>query len=157
MKLRWIDSNGVSNHDLAELPALQKRTDGFLWLDIPEWSDDAEALLTGEFDFHPMAISESRNRNHIPRLHVYPHHVFIVVHAPEIGARGHVHYLELDQFVGEDFLVTVHGPLSPKVPLEAALRETEAVAARLESGRLHPDLAVRPHVRDRLLDRTPGS
>ena len=44
------------------------------------------------------------------------HHVFIVVHAPEIGAGGHVHYLELDQFVGENFLVTVHGPLSPKVP-----------------------------------------
>jgi Mg2+ and Co2+ transporter CorA len=137
MKLRWIDSTGVSSRDLAELPALQKRTDGFLWLDIPEWSDDAEAVLTRDFHFHPMAIAESRNRNHIPRLHVYPHHVFIVVHTPEIGARGHMHYLELDQFVGEDFLVTVHGPLSPKVPLEAALRETEAVAARLESGRLH--------------------
>ena len=95
-------------------------------------------LLEGDFGFHPMAISESRNRNHIPRVHVYPHHVFIVVHAPEIGARGHVHYLELDQFVGENFLVTIHGPLSPKVPLEAALRETEAVAARMDSGRLHP-------------------
>ena len=138
MELRWIDAKGVSNHDLAELPALRQRTDGFLWLDIPEWSDEAEALLTNEFDFHPMAISESRNRNHVPRLHVYPHHVFIVVHAPEIGARGHVHYLELDQFVGEDFLVTVHGPLNPKVPLEAALRETDAVAARMDSGRLHP-------------------
>ena len=136
MKLRWIDSNGVSNHDLAELPGLRQRSDGFLWLDIPEWGDDAEALLADEFGFHPMAISESRNRNHIPRLHVYPHHWFIVVHAPEIGARGHVHYLELDQFVGENFLVTIHGPLSPKVALEAALRETNAVAARMESGRL---------------------
>ena len=55
-------------------------------------------------------------------------HVFIVVHAPEIGARGQVHYLELDQFVGENFLVTVHGPISPKVPLEAALREADMVA-----------------------------
>jgi Mg2+ and Co2+ transporter CorA len=69
---------------------------------------------------------------------VYPHHVFIVVHAPEIGAGGHVHYLELDQFVGENFLVTVHGPISPKVPLESALRETNSVAARIDSGRLHP-------------------
>ena len=138
MELRWIDSDGVSGRDLAELPDLRQRTDGFLWLDIPEWGDDAEAMLADEFGFHPMAISESRNRNHIPRLHVYPHHVFIVVHAPEIGARGHVHYLELDQFVGEDFLVTVHGPLSPKVSLEAALRETNAVAARMENGRLHP-------------------
>ena len=138
MKLRWIESNGVSSHDLAELPDLRKRTDGFIWLDIPEWSDAAETLLARDFDFHPMAISESRNRNHIPRLHVYPHHVFIVVHAPEIGAGGHVHYLELDQFVGEEFLVTVHGPLNPKVPLETALRETNAVAARMEAGRLHP-------------------
>ena len=138
MKLRWIDSEGVSAHDVAELPTLQARTDGFLWLDIPEWGDDAEAMLADEFKFHPMAISESRNRNHIPRLHVYPHHWFIVVHAPEIGARGHVHYLELDQFVGENFLVTIHGPLSPKVPLEAALRETNAVAARMEAGRLRP-------------------
>ena len=60
MKLRWIDSTGVSNRDLAELPALRQRTDGFLWLDIPEWSDEAEASLTNEFHFHPMAISESR-------------------------------------------------------------------------------------------------
>jgi magnesium transporter len=138
MKLRWIDSDGVSNHDLTELPDLRKRTDGFLWLDIPEWSEKAERLLTGEFHFHPMAISESKTRNHIPRVHVYPHHVFIVVHAPEIGAAGHVHYLELDQFVGEQYLVTVHGPLNPKVPLEAALRETNAVAERMDAGRLHP-------------------
>jgi magnesium transporter len=138
MKLRWIDSNGVSDHDLAELPALQKRTDGFLWLDIPEWSDDADGLLANEFHFHPMAIAESRDRNHVPRVHVYPDHVFIVVHAPEIGAGGHMHYLELDQFVGQNFVVTVHGPLNPKVPLEAALRETNGVAARMESGRLHP-------------------
>ena len=138
MELRWIDSNTVSTHDLADLPALREKTGGFLWLDIPEWSDEAEELLERDFSFHPMAITESRNRNHIPRVHVYPQHVFIVVHAPEIGANGHVHYLELDQFVGENFLVTIHGPLSPKVPLQAALRETRAVAARMDSGRLHP-------------------
>ncbi|HZL74296.1 MAG TPA: magnesium transporter CorA family protein [Propionibacteriaceae bacterium] len=138
MQLRWIDSKGVSDHDVAELPDLRKRTDGFIWLDIPEWSDKAEAILANEFRFHPMAITKSKNRNHVPRVHVYPHHVFIVVHAPEIGARGHMHYLELDQFVGEDFLVTIHGPLNPKVPLEAALRETNAVATRMDAGRLHP-------------------
>jgi magnesium transporter len=138
MELRWIELKGVSNHDLADLSDLRQRSDGFLWLDIPEWDDDAETLLTNEFKFHPMAISESRNRNHVPRVHVYPDHVFIVVHAPEIGARGHVHYLELDQFVGENFLITVHGPISPKVPLAAALRETKGVGTRLDAGRLRP-------------------
>jgi magnesium transporter len=138
MKLRWIDSAGVGERDLAELEALRTRNDGFLWLDIFQWSQEAEMILTENFHFHPMAIAKSKERNHVPRLHVYPDHVFTVVHAPEIGAGGHVHYLELDQFVGESFLVTVHGPLNPKVPLASALRETEAVAARMDSGRLHP-------------------
>jgi magnesium transporter len=138
MRLRWINSKGMSKHDPAELPALRKRTDGFLWLDIPEWSEEAEAILANEFHFHPMAIAESKTRSHVPRVHVYPDHLFIVAHAPEIGAGGHVHYLELDQFIGQDFLITVHGPISPKVPLDAALRETDAVAARLASGRLRP-------------------
>jgi hypothetical protein len=40
MKLRWIDSKAVSERDLSSLPALRKRTDGFLWLDISEWRRD---------------------------------------------------------------------------------------------------------------------
>ena len=139
MELRWIaDGERVTTRDMAELPDLLDRTDGFVWLDVPEWSEQAENILTNQFCFHPMAIEDCRTRSHIPRVHVYPSHVFIVIHAPEIGTGGHVHYLELDQFIGERFLVTVHGPLNPKVPLDAALRETGSVADRLERGRLHP-------------------
>lgn len=138
MRLQWIDSEGVTDRPLSDLTDLRKRTDGFLWLDIPQWSEDAEAILANEFHFHPLAIAESKDRSHVPRVHVYPDHVFIVLHAPEIGAAGHVHYLELDQFVGKNFLVTVHGPINPKVALDAALRETKAVSTRLERGRLHP-------------------
>ena len=139
MELRWRDdAEGASRRELAELPDLLTRTDGYLWLDIPVWSQEAEDVLAHQFQFHPMAIESCRNRNHIPRVHVYPQHLFIVIHAPEIGTGGHVHYLELDQFLGERFLVTVHGPLNPKVPLETALRETGSVAERMEHGRLGP-------------------
>jgi magnesium transporter len=138
MTLRWIDTDGVRLCELTELAALKARTDGFLWLDIPEWSEEAEQILADTFKFHPMAVHDSRERNHVPRVHVYADHLFIVVHAPEIGTAGHVHYLELDQFVGKNYLVTVHGPLNPVVPLEAAVRETSQVVARMEAGRLHP-------------------
>jgi magnesium transporter len=107
-------------------------------LDVPVWSEQADDILTNLFCFHPMAIEDCRNRNHIPRVHVYADHLFIVIHAPEIGTGGHVHYLELDQFIGKHYLVTVHGPLNPKVPIEAALRETQTVAQRMDRGRLRP-------------------
>jgi len=74
----------------------------------------------------------------VPRVHVYPDHLFIVIHGPEIGRAGHVHYIELDQFIGGHFLVTVHGPLNPVVPLDVALRETRKVISRMEAGRLRP-------------------
>jgi Mg2+ and Co2+ transporter CorA len=77
----------------------------------------------------------------VPKVHVYPGHVFVVLHAPERGARGHVHYIELDQFIGPGWLITVHGPLNPAVAPEVAVVETRAVARRLETGRLHPTSA----------------
>ncbi len=138
MELRWISSDGARTHQLAKLAELRTRTDGFLWLDVPAWNEEAERLLREEFGFHPMAISDSRERNHVPRVHVYPDHLFVVVHAPEIGSGGHVHYLELDQFVGQNYLVTLHGPLNPIVSMEAALRETRQVTGRMEAGRLRP-------------------
>ncbi|HSU34745.1 MAG TPA: magnesium transporter CorA family protein [Propionibacteriaceae bacterium] len=139
MELRWVDDSGVTNHDLADLHELRNRDDGFVWLDVPLWSADVERVLAEEFRFHPLAIAASRERNHTPRVHVYPDHVFLVIHAPEIGEHGHVHYLELDQFIGERFLVTIHGPLSPAVPLDTALQETRQVIARMEAGRLRPN------------------
>lgn len=138
IELRWLDAEGVSIRDLDELSALRSRTDGFCWLDIGSWSAEAERLLSEEFEFHPIAVRACRERNHIPRIHVYGDHLFVVVHAPKIGEHGHVHYLELDQFVGERFLVTVHGPLSPKVDPADARREVRSVIERLESRRLRP-------------------
>jgi Mg2+ and Co2+ transporter CorA len=83
-------------------------------------------------------MQDCAQRNPVPKVHVYPDHVFVVLHAPEKGERGHVHYVELDQFIGSGYLVTVHGPLNPLVRPEAAMVETDAVARRLEAGRLRP-------------------
>jgi magnesium transporter len=75
-------------------------------------------------------------------VHVYADSQFVVLHAPQPGERGHVHYVEIDQFVGPDWMITVHGPVNPAVRSEVALEETRAVARRLETGRLHPSSAA---------------
>ena len=62
----------------------------------------------------------------------------MVVHAPLLGTAGHVHLLELDQIVGDRFLVTVHGPLNPVVDIAQALVETTAALNRISSGRFSP-------------------
>jgi len=69
---------------------------------------------------------------------VYADYLFVVLHAPKVGRRGHVHYVELDQFIGRNFLVTVHGPLNPAVDPAVALVDTAAVLQRIQDGRLVP-------------------
>jgi magnesium transporter len=102
---------------------------------------------------HPRAVHDCAVRNPVPKVHVYPGQVFVVLHRPERGASGHVHYVELDQYLGPNWLITVHRPMNPVGPLDAAYVETGAIARRLESGRLRPSqpcelsaaLAAHPH------------
>lgn len=128
----------VENHDPDEIPALLARRDGILWVDIPLWSEAAESVLRNDFGFHELAIVDCRERRQVPKVHVYSDHVFIVLHAPQPGPNGHVHYVELDQFVGSRYIVTVHGPLNPVVDPSAALVEVEVVRRRLDAGRFRP-------------------
>ena len=95
-------------------------------------------VLSETFGFHDIAIRDCLERNHMSKIHVYDDHVFTVLHAPQIGSRGHVHYVELDQFLGQNYLVTVHGPLNSAVDPEVAFLDTEQVKVRINCGRLRP-------------------
>jgi magnesium transporter len=133
-----VSGGTVQSHPVAEVAALVDRPDTMVWLDIPECSDEAEAILTDVLHCHPLAVRDCMQRNRVPRVRIYPHQQLLILHGPERGPSGHVHYLELDQIVGKSYLVTVHGPINPALSLDVALRETESVRRRLESGRLKP-------------------
>jgi Mg2+ and Co2+ transporter CorA len=138
MDIRLVTPDGVRRHKIDDLPDLLAHEDGVLWVDVPEGDPDATAVLTDVFGFHTMAVQDCVQRNPLPKVHVYRDHVFVVLHGPEPGLGGHIHYVELDQFVGARYLVTVHGPVNPAVNPAAAGVETAAVGARLDSGRFRP-------------------
>jgi magnesium transporter len=140
MDVRWVLPGGVERHPIKELPALLAREDGFAWVDIGGVGEEQAApVLREAFGFHPLAIRDCFERCLIPKVHPYADHLFLVLHAPEPGAAGRVHHLELGQFVGRRYLVTIHAPPAEEgFPHEVAHRETRAVLERLEAGRLRP-------------------
>jgi magnesium transporter len=135
-----ITEAGVEHHPPAELEDLLEKDD-LIWVDIPTCDEEAVRVLRDVFHFHTLAIRDCVERNRVPRVHPYDDHVLLVMHTPERGRHGHVHYVELDLLIGPHYLITVHGPVNPAVPPEVPLRETRAVLRRLESGRLHPTTA----------------
>jgi magnesium transporter len=138
MDVRVVSDEGIQQHPVQDLGALLAREDGLVWVDIPVCDEEAARVLSEVFGFHPLAVRACIERNAVPKVRAYRDHVFVILHAPELGTGGHVHYVELDQFIGPGYLVTVHGPYNPAVSPDAAERETRAVRKRLEAGRLRP-------------------
>jgi magnesium transporter len=136
MDVRLVCGTEVEHRDPSEVPELLKRDDGVVWVDIPVCDPPAADFLDQVFGFHPVAVRDCVQRNHISKVHVYSDHVFVVLHAPEVGKRGHVHYVELDQFIGRNYLVTVHGPLNPAVNPGVAALDTDNVLHRIEERHL---------------------
>jgi len=137
MQVRYVDAEGVHDRPSDDVVVLLGRDDGFLWVDVPMWDEEVDAFLQG-LGCHPKVAEACSRRNHVPTVHSYPDHWFITMHTPLLGHAGHVHLLEVDLIVGDRYLVSVHGPLNPKVPVEAALVETDAVRHRIEEGRFAP-------------------
>ena len=138
MDVLVISEVGVQVHPAEDLKELLRSRDRFVWVDIPPGREQDTTVLTEVFGFHELAVRDCTERNHVAKLHTYDDHVFTVLHAPHIGSRGHVHYVELDQFLGPNYLVTVHGPLNPAVDPQVAALDTDWVRQRLESGHLRP-------------------
>ncbi len=139
MQVSFVSADGITDHAPGELESLLARTDGFAWVDVPDYDAEAEALLAGPLRAHPLVRQACAERNFVPTVHAYERHLFVILHAPLTGEGGHVHVLELDEVIGDRYLVTVHGPRNPVVTLEDATAETRAVRARIEAGRLAPD------------------
>jgi Mg2+ and Co2+ transporter CorA len=136
----WVEweTGAAQRRSEADLDELLARDDGWVWFDVPKPDADAARLLAQVFHLHPRAIEACLERNHVSRLHAYHGYLFVALHRPEQGMSGHVHYLEIDQLVGRNFLVTTHGPHNPVVTVESLLTETRDVASRLTEGRLLP-------------------
>src|SRR5215213_4646675 len=133
----WLVAGGdVEQRPAEELEMLIALGEGLVWVDIPTCDEEGVRVLTDVLGFHRLAVRDCVERNQVPKIHAYSDHVFLVLHAPERGQGGAVRYVELDQFIGPGFLVTVHGPLPPAVTEEVARRETGRVLKRIESGRM---------------------
>ena len=136
MEVRFLDADGA--HPAAsDAAGLFERRDGFVWVDVPSWSEEAETVLE-RLGCHPLVVAGCRQRNYVPTVHGYPDHVFVTTQSPFLGDAGHVHLLELDQIIGRHYLVTVHGPINPEVDPARALVETAGALSRIEEGRFRP-------------------
>lgn len=83
---------------------------GVTWVDFQGASnEEAEPILRDRFHFHPLAIDDALQENHSPKLDDWGSYLYIVMHTILFDpVENEVKTIELDFFVGKNYLVTHH-------------------------------------------------
>lgn len=99
----------VTDEQLHEL--LQAR-EGCLWIDILYDSTHKTEIaqwLKAHFAFHPLAVDDALEEAHVSRADDWQQYMYIVMHALALESNRTLEMLELDCFLGPNYLITVHG------------------------------------------------
>jgi magnesium transporter len=105
------DGTLETNLDPQEFPRALQDKAGLLWVDFeanPPAED--EPILHDVFGFHPLAIEDALQENHVPKLDDWVDYLYIVLHAIlfDKGKDDYLETQELDIFLGLNYMVTHH-------------------------------------------------
>ena len=107
----YLTETGAVRTDLSRediVAALD--SSGVLWVDFFRATREEIALLSEVFRFHPLAIDDCLRPVFRPKVDSFDDYLFLILHGPDLSAqrtRG-LRTLEVDIFLGRNFLVTFH-------------------------------------------------
>jgi magnesium transporter len=118
-------SNGQFRTDLEidEFSMALQDPQGLLWVDFEETpSETDEPILRKVFGFHPLAVDDALQETHVPKLDDWVKYLYIVIQAITfIREDCSLDALELDVFLGKNYIVTHHD-----LPIPALTRVWQA-------------------------------
>jgi magnesium transporter len=96
--------------DLTKTKDYLKNPDNLLWIDIFDLSIQELKEVAKIFDFHPLAIEDCLHDSPRAKVDNYEDYKFFVFHALRYNEESdnEITTLELNVFVGENYVVTIH-------------------------------------------------
>jgi magnesium transporter len=95
----------------ASIPTALQDAEGLLWVDISdEPQESCEPILRQVFKFHPLAVDDALEETHVPRVDDWGAYLYLVLQAVSFdpAAEEPLSTVELDVFLGRNYLVTYH-------------------------------------------------
>ncbi|HEU5077698.1 MAG TPA: magnesium transporter CorA family protein [Opitutaceae bacterium] len=97
------------NVPVESLAAIRAETNTMVWIDLAAPSEDEVRIVLQElFAFHPLAIEDCVSDSPSPKLEPYDEYLYLVMHALVADEKRDFHVVELDLFLGKNYLVTYH-------------------------------------------------
>ncbi len=110
------------DYPLTKLDQALKARSGVLWVDFcGEPNETCEPILRDVFGFHPLAVEDALQQTNLPKVDDWGEYLYIVLDALDLSPEGELRQIELDVFLGTNYLVTHHDD-----PIPALERAWEA-------------------------------
>lgn len=102
--------------NLEDISSYLGKKDARVWVDIQKPTQTDMQFIGRHFSFHPLAIEDCMTSIQRPKIDRYDNYLFIVLHAAILAPhKDKASSLELDSFIGENYVVTVHLKPIPSV------------------------------------------
>ena len=111
-------SDAMTELPLEQLPNALAVKRNLIWVDL-SGEDNAtyQPLLIDTFGFHPLAVDDALQESHVPKVDDWDEYLYLVLHAITFDRSdgGRLDAIELDIFLGKNYIVTHHDLPIPAV------------------------------------------
>jgi magnesium transporter len=106
----YVHRHGQTTQVDAVDPAwLAPESDATIWADIRQPTADDAEVLSGVFKFHSLSIEDSMQASPHPKVESYGSYLYVILHGIDFKQEEHAfETLDIDFFLGRNYLVTVH-------------------------------------------------
>lgn len=129
---RWIAEGVLRSDGLESIPT---DISGPVWVDVVEPDEASLQLLSKRFPLPPLAIEDCLHFPQRPKIDTYNEQTFIIWLLPQMLIGDGVEAHELDVFLGEEHLITIHRAGS--AALDRVMAHADAYLARGVEWTLH--------------------
>jgi magnesium transporter len=100
---------------IEQLPNLLKDEKAVIWVDMPEPTEADDQVLLNVFHFHPLTVEDCRETRNYPKVEEFPGYLYFIVHGVRADTSpDHFNTIELDAFLGANYVITYHHDSFPQ-------------------------------------------
>lgn len=94
--------------------------DHIVWVDVTDPTSEDFLQLAEEFKFHPLSIEDVQHEHQRPKIEEHQGYYFVVIYVARLDDDQSLQLVELNVFLGKNYVVTVHSKPVPQ--LDTAFR-----------------------------------
>ena len=129
-------------------PAWLKPGSGvWVWVDLSSPTPEESRILSDVFHFHELAVEDAISEIHHPKVESYGDYLYLILHGIDFRESEHCFRTQdVDFFVGDQFLVSVHPGIS------RTLADVRAICARNDRALGEGPVALLHRIVDAMVD-----